>query len=160
MKSSQKPTCNIFSAVALLMLALLTFTGCKKDDKSIPRPGPIILKYELVSSVPFQRVPFEIIPGGPSLIMNYTNATGNLQPEQPIVTGTTWTKTVEFTSSQRPIGIWFHPTGYTNGTTGTVTANIYENNVIKASSVFIISPSNIGINFGMFAGLQIGYVLQ
>lgn len=153
MKSSQKTTCNIFSAVALLMLALLTFTGCKKDDKSIPRRGQIILKYELVSSVPF----LQGVAGLPGLNINYTNATGNWQNEQPIVTGrTTWTKTVEFTSSQRPIGIYFSPTGFTNGTTGTVTANIYENNVIKASTVWNIFD-NLGV--GSFGG-QIVYILQ
>lgn len=154
MKSSQKTTCNIFSAVALLMLALLTFTRCKKDDKTIPRGGQTILKYELVSSVPFQSV-----LGGPSLNITYTNATGNLQNEQLIVTGTTWTKTVEFTSSQRPIVIYFNPAGNTNATTGTVTANIYENNVIKASTVFnIFSGQAVGI--GIFGGIPISYVLQ
>jgi len=158
MKSSQKTTCNIFSAVALLMLALLTFTGCKKDDKSIPRRGQIILKYELVSSVPFQSIPGVT---SWSLAMLYTNATGNFQDERPTVTGTTWTKTVEFTSSQRPITIYFNPVGYTNGTTGTVTANIYENNVIKASTVFYISPLDNIVGIGQFGnGFGINYILQ
>lgn len=144
-------------ALTLLTIAMLTITGCKKDDEAGPNGGKTVLKYEIVSTSPFQ-----VITGiGTNYSVNasYINATGNTQTEQSSVTGTTWSKTVEFTSTQRPIAISLIASGYTASTTGTVTANIYENGVLKANSVFNISASGIQ-GTGMFIIPNVYYLKQ
>ncbi len=121
----------------LLTISLILFTGCKKYEDAYG--GKIILKYEIISTLPFQPLP----SGSTSLIASYTNATGQMQQEQLTITGTTWTKTVELTTTQRPLSIMFGGSGWTSGTTGTVTANVYENGVLKANTLSGISPSGL-----------------
>lgn len=121
----------------LLSISAILFVGCKKDEDAYG--GKIILKYEVISTLPFQ----SISTSNFSLIASYTNATGQMQQEQLNITGTTWTKTVELTTTQRPLSIMLGGSGWTSGTTGTVTANVYENGVLKANTVSGLSPSGL-----------------
>lgn len=142
-------------AIVILTLALLTFTGCKKDEDSNPNNGKTILKYELVSSMPLR-----FYPGANfSLQASYTNSTGQLQIEKSSSTGTVWTKTVELTSTQRPDTIVFAFSGYTNGTSGSATINIYDNDELKATKVDSIRRMGDG-NTGIISFSNLYYIKQ
>ena len=123
----------------LLTIVAILFVGCKKDEGASANGGKLILKYEVISTLPFQ----SISTANYSLVASYTNATGQMQQEQLSITGTTWTKTVELTTTQRPLSIMLGGSGWTSGTTGTVTANVYENGVLKANTVSGISASGL-----------------
>ena len=89
-------------------------------------------------------MPFVVLPTANfSLSLSYTNPTGQVQLEQSSVVTSTWTKTVELTTKQRPISIVFGASGYTNGTNGEVTINLFENDILKASNVGTIGASGI-----------------
>ncbi len=123
----------------LLSISVILFIGCKKDEDAYG--GKIILKYELVSTSSFH----------PSygIAAQYSNSTGQVQAEGVSPTGTTWTKSIELTATQRPIGLMFSAVGYTVGTTGKVTMNIYENDALKASKVLYITDMS---GYGAFIG--------
>lgn len=132
-------------ALTLLTIAMLTFTGCKKEEDTSPSGGKTILKYELVSTSPFQ----VSVALGYSIATQYSNSTGQIQAEDVISTGTTWTKSIELTATQRPIGLLFTAIGYTVGTSGKVTMNLYENDVLKASKELnIVNISGYGTFIG------------
>jgi hypothetical protein len=126
-------------APIITCLVFIFFNSCKKDEVIPSNSTKTILKYEIISSVPFAVLPTSNF----SLSVSYTNATGQTQVEQSIITGTTWTKTVELTSSQRPINILAGGSGFTNGISGSVTINIYENDLLKATNVGTISSSGL-----------------
>jgi hypothetical protein len=137
----------------LLTIVAILFVGCKKDEDAYG--GKIILKYEVISTLPFQSISTSSF----SLMVGYTNATGQMQYEQLNITGKTWTKTVELTTNQRPLSIMLGGSGFTSGTTGTVTANVYENGVLKANTVSGISATALQ-GIGQVSINQIFYVKQ
>lgn len=143
------------SVLTSLMLTLFTFIGCKKDEEANPNSGKTILKYELVSSMPLKVYPISNF----SLQATYTNSTGQVQVEKSSSTDTVWTKTVELTSTQRPDTIVFGCSGYTNGTSGAVTINIYDNDVLKATQVGSISRMGDG-NTGTISFSGLYYIKQ
>jgi hypothetical protein len=126
-------------ALSIFVALLISITGCKKDDAASPNGGKTILKYEIISTIPFTVLP----TSNYSLSVSYTNATGQTQVEQTTITSATWTKTVELTSTQRPLGITLGGSGFTNGVSGSVTINIYENDILKATNIGSVSASGI-----------------
>jgi len=136
--------------LSILLALIITFTGCKKEDAAGPNGGKTILKYEIISTIPFAVLP----TSNYSLSVNYTNATGQTQVEQTTITSTIWTKTVELTSTQRPLGITLGGGGFTNGVSGSVTVNIYENDILKATNIGSVSSSGVqGIGIALIPSL-------
>jgi hypothetical protein len=129
----------------LLTTVTLFFEGCKKDSSS--SSGEVNLKYEIQSTTAFSTT----AGGGlfPAISVMYVNETGQQQREEINKTTSTWSKTIQLTSTQRPIPIMFYVSGFTSSTSGTGVVRIYVNGVVKASQNVSITP---GSGFGIFGG--------
>lgn len=140
----------------LVTLLSIVLSGCSTDSNNSGSNSDVI-KYEITSTSPFQ-----VINSGtstlPSITVGYTNETGQLQQEQLQIGGTSWTKTVNLTTPQRPIAVVLQASGYTQSSNGTVTLKVYVNNVLRGTQNLSISPNPIQ-NYGMFIGGYIGGVL-
>jgi hypothetical protein len=130
----------------LLTTVTLLFAGCKKDSSS--SSGEVTLKYEIQSTTAFST----LTAGGgsfPAISVIYANETGQQQREEINTTTSTWSKTIQLTSTQRPIPIMFYVSGFTSSTSGTGVVRIYVNGVVKASQNVSITP---GLGYGIFGG--------
>lgn len=140
----------------LISLLYVIFIGCSSDSNNSGSNSDVI-KYEITSTSPFQ-----VIGSGtstlPSITVAYTNETGQRQQEQLQIGGTTWTKTVNLTSPQRPIAVAMEANGNTQTNSGSVTLKVYVNNVLRGTQIVNISQSSFQ-NYGMFIGGYIGGVL-
>ena len=140
----------------LIFLLSVIFNGCSSDSNNSGSNSDVI-KYEITSTSPFQ-----VINSGtsalPSITVGYTNETGQQQQDQLLVGGTTWTKTVNLTTPQRPIQVVLSASGYTQSSNGTVTLKVYVNNVLRGTQNLSISPNPIP-NYGIFIGGNISGIL-
>lgn len=125
----------------LLSIVVFLFAGCEKDSSS----GSVTLKYEIVSTSDFIPVVISGVQIAPPISVTYVNETGQQQREEINSTAPSWSKTIQLTTTQRPIPIMFYVSGNTLNVTGTGTVKIYANGVLKASQ-------NVTILNGIFAG--------
>jgi hypothetical protein len=116
----------------LLIIALITFsiTACTPDDPAnTGTSSPFTLKYEYVLTSPALNGPLN------SQTFIYTNATGQVETGPRINDGDmSWSKTITVTTSTRPLIVQLGQTTMQIRSAGSVTANIYINGVLKASS--------------------------
>ena len=127
----------------LLLLSIVTmfFAGCEKDSSS----GNVTLKYEIVSSSAFVPVVISGVQISPPLTVTYANETGQQQREEINSTASSWSKTIQLTTTQRPIAIMFYVSGNTLNVSATGVVKIYANGVLKASQ-------NVTNSNGIFVG--------
>lgn len=134
--------CKIIFKLKFLLISLLLviFNGCSSDSNNSVSNSDVI-KYEITSTSPFQ-----VINSGtstlPSITVAYTNETGQRQQEQLQIGGTTWTKTVNLTTPQRPIAVAIEANGNTQTNSGSVTLKVYVNNVLRGTQIVNISQSS------------------
>lgn len=146
--------CKIIFKLKFLLISLLLviFNGCSSDSNNSVSNSDVI-KYEITSTSPFQ-----VINSGtstlPSITVGYTNETGQQQQEQLLVGGTTWTKTVNLTTPQRPVVVAMTASGYTQSSNGSVTLKVFVNNVLRGTHNVPISLSPLQ-NYGWF---NYGYI--
>ena len=125
----------------LLTIVVFLFAGCEKDSSS----GSVTFKYEIVSTSAFIPVVISVVQLYPPITVTYANETGQQQREEINSTASTWSKTIQLTTTQRPIPIMFYVSGNTLNVPGTGVVRIYANGVLKASQ-------NVTISNGFFAG--------
>ena len=131
--------------LSLLTIVAILFVGCKKEEDT--SGYKTIIQYEVSSTLPFVAV----YPSTSfNLSLGYTDAYGTFQPELSNTTGKIWSKQFELETTLRPIRFELKCSGNTKGFTGTgtVTAKIYENYVLKATNlVDIQATATPGVGF-------------
>lgn len=134
-----------------ILILIFGFTGCKKDSGS----ESVTIKYEIVSSSPFKDLN---ISGTvfPAITVVYVNESGQQQTEQINSTALTWSKTIQLSTTQRPIPITFYTSTYTSNTSGTGIIRIYINGTLKSFLNCSITQNISGV--GSFGG-QVRYDL-
>lgn len=123
---------------SLLFLLFVSLHSCsKKGDEGASVKSPFTLKYELVGS--------SVLSATPNLpALFYTNSTGQGETVLVITAAKTWSKTLTVTSTQRPFMVNFEPLAIVSEGPGSVTANIYVNGKVVASSVTqVITPGGV-----------------
>ncbi len=125
----------------LLSIVVFLFAGCEKDSSS----GSVTLKYEIVSTSAFVPVVMSGVQLYPPITVFYANETGQQQREEINSTASSWSKTIQLTTTQRPIAIMFYVSGHTLNVSGTGVVKIYANGVLKASQ-------NVTVSNGLFTG--------
>lgn len=132
--------------VLCILLFLFSITSCKKNDERELVNNTAIIKYELIST--------SVLKVNPdlnySLALDCTNSKGIFSPETLNPTGKIWSKVITITTSNRPLSVKFSAIGYTEDITGSVTLNLYVNDVLKVSN--IVSITNYGNSIGKFVG--------
>lgn len=133
---------SIFS----LCILVLIFNACSSNNSAggaISPSGTLKVKYEIITSSP--------LTGRGAFYHVFTNGTGQQQTENTFTSGTTWVKEVIVTTDVRPyqpiLGV-----GVEIQSAGNVTANIYVNNVLKATVTNPITGN--GGNFFGSAGVS------
>lgn len=128
-----------------IQFALLLFTlsvisiSCTKNEDSVSSTdnisSPFTVKYEIIANS-------KIISPGSSVIISYTNSSGQLQTEN-FSNLINWNKSINVTTTARPltINLSIISSGAANGgylaiaNSGTITQNIYVNGALKSSSI-------------------------
>ncbi len=115
------------------------------------------IKYELTSTSPFTNI--NSVGGTfPAVTVAYTNETGQRQQEQLQINGTTWSKVINLTTTQRPVAVVMEANGNTQNNSGSVTLKVYVNGSLRGTQVVNIGPSSFQ-NYGLFMGGYIGGIL-
>ena len=142
----------------ILTIVAFLFTGCDNDSSSGNgnSSGNVTLKYEIESTSAFTPAFINGVQFFPPLNVTYINETGQQQSEQINTNTSTWSKTIQLTASQRPIGILFNATAYTTNASGTGIVRIYMNGVLKASQN--IQITNFSTGFTGAAGTFTGFI--
>lgn len=128
-----------------ILFTLLLFTlsmiciSCTKNEDSVSSTdnisSPFTIKYEIIANS-------QIISPGSSVIISYTNSSGQLQTEN-FNSLINWNKSINVTTTVRPlmINLSIMSSGAANGgylaiaNSGTITQNIYINGDLKSSSI-------------------------
>lgn len=99
--------------IFFLLTTCFILNSCSNDTNT----NSVSIKYELSSTSPFTNI--NSVGGTlPAVTVAYTNETGQRQQEQLQISTTTWSKTINLTTSQRPIAIAMEA----NGNTQTIVA--------------------------------------
>ena len=114
---------------------MVVLISCTPGNPATPSTGAVTIKYEMICSAPILPA-----PAGLYNYITYTNSDGNGTEERNIITSSPWSKTVTLNVAQRPLGIGFSGQTYT-GSNGTITSNIYINNVLKDTRSYQINNS-------------------
>jgi hypothetical protein len=139
--------------ILFLLATCLTLNSCSNDTST----NSISMKYELTSTSPFTNI--NSVGGTlPAVTVAYTNETGQRQQEQLQISGTSWSKTINLTTSQRPVAVAMEANGNTQTNSGSVTLKVYVNGSLRGTHVVNIGQSSFQ-NYGMFIGGYIGGIL-
>jgi hypothetical protein len=138
---------------SLLLFIVVIFNSCSSNNTAGGQVNPnsvgspFTLKYEYVLTSPALNGPL----GSQTFI--YTNATGQVETASGLTNGDmTWTKTITVTTGTRPLFIQLGQATVQMSSAGSVTANIYINGTLKASSNNP-SVSNSGFFYSIVPGL-------
>lgn len=123
--------------ISFVCVIFTLFQSCSKSDEN-NEASPFTVKYEIISSS-------KIISPGSSVIISYTNSTGQLQTKSFSSSDNliSWNETINVTSAIRPLTLNLSITssGAANGgylaiaNSGTITQNIYINDILKSSNI-------------------------
>lgn len=150
MRRTQQATRLITGALALLTIALLTYTGCKKDEEASPSSTKTIVKYEIVSPAP--TIPDSVLNlqgFRPYIIYSYDYGPFSLITESYKYSFTVWTKEIDITNLKRPFVAVVDTRSFVPVTTGEATLNIYVNSELKATRKYPVREFN-GNGYGYF----------
>lgn len=112
---------------------ILSMTSCKKDSNKSSDNGPIKVKYEITSTLPFSTDPdYALLKS-----VGYTNATYNVEVISDL-SGKTWSKEVLIQEIKKDYPITVFGTVVLNGVTGTVNTKISINGVVKSETNQIV----------------------
>lgn len=135
-----------------LTLSFTALLFCSRDSDSSSdnaASGSVTIRYELVCSSSFKSVPDYNIK---ALSVVYTNETGQFQQiDYNGEVGSTWSKTVKVTTSQRPLLVMFSVVGVTKASSGNLQLKVYVNNELRGSNVFNIQNLDLS-NSGLVNG--------
>jgi hypothetical protein len=148
---------------SLLFLNIVIFNNCSSNNTAGGQVNPntigspFTVKYEIISSSPM------ITSNGSNIGVMYMNASGQEEISQDLVSGsTTWSKTLNITTSSRPLQIIFSPGGGGGvvylASQGNVTLNMYINGSLKGSITNGSQLLSGGIN--LCSSLLLQYVVN
>ncbi len=139
------------------ILFLLTICFILNSCSSETNISSVLIKYELTSTSPFTNIN-SLGVSLPAVIVAYINETGQRQQEQLQISGTSWSKTINLKTSQRPVVVAMEASGNTQTNSGSVTLKVFVNGDIRGTNVVNIGQNSIQ-NYGMFLGGYIGGIL-
>lgn len=153
---------NFISIFCVLCTFLQSCSRGNEDNNPSIVKSPFTVKYEIISSS-------KIISPGSSVVISYTNSSGQLQTESFSGTSNliTWNKSINVESIVRPLtlNLSIKSSGATNGgylaisNSGTITQNIYINGILKSSN--ISNSTNTNNSWGyMIDPSPINFIVQ
>ena len=147
--------------MTIIMSVVFTFLqSCSKSNVASNTATPFTVKYEIIASS-------KIISPGSSIIISYTNSSGQLQTKS-FGNLSTWNETINVTTTVRPLtmNLSIKSSGAANGgylaiaNSGTITQNIYINGTLKSSNINNSATSPNGSWGYQIAPAPINYVIQ
>lgn len=113
-----------------MFVTTLFMSACKKNDADgSPDKGPIKVKYEITSTLPFSIDPDDILLSS----IAHTNATYNVEVVSEL-SGKHWSKEFLIQDVKKDYPIAVYGTVVLKGTSGNVNTKIYINGVLKSES--------------------------
>lgn len=148
-KAPYKKLFKVNKAISFLAVIAIsiTFLSCSKSGGgSSSTSGNFTLKYEIKTSSPIKN----------PVSISYMNGTAQLETDNSFTSGTTWSKTITVTTTNRPFQAVLPATSIDFNTPGNVIGNIYINGN-QVAHVENPTTSSSGTIYGI---VQLFYLVQ
>lgn len=143
---------------SLLLFIVVIFNSCSSNNTAGGQVNPntvgtpFTLKYEIITPSSISTTP----PAAGASSIQYTNATGQLEMDvslTSLTSGTTWTKEIVVTTSNRPFPAVMYAQLFLN-TSGTAIGNIYVNgrqvSHVEKSSIGTANSASVQMTYSVY----------